>query len=62
VDFVVSTSPIEEPAVHSVQMRKKGPREKHRVLHLPHGTTPWPTAFSMRKTLEDFNMVDIVKI
>jgi carbamoyl-phosphate synthase large subunit len=63
VDFVVSTSTIgRKPAVHSVQMRRKAIERNIACLTSIDTANALANSLLMRKTLEDFNMVDIVKI
>lgn len=63
VDFVVSTSAIgRKPAVQSVQMRRKAIERNIACLTSIDTANALANSLLMRKTLEDFNMVDIVKI
>lgn len=63
VDFVVSTSTIgRKPAVHSVKMRRKAIERNIACLTSIDTANALANSLLMRKTLEDFNMVDIVKI
>jgi carbamoyl-phosphate synthase large subunit len=63
VDFVVSTSTIgRKPAVHSVQMRRKAIERNIATITSIDTANALADSLLMRKTLEDFNMVDIVKI
>lgn len=63
VDFVVSTSTIgRKPAVHSVQMRRKAIERNIATITSIDTANALANSLLMRKTLEDFNMVDIVKI
>lgn len=63
VDFVVSTSTIgRKPSVQAVQMRRKAIERNIAVLTSIDTANALANSLLMRKTLEDFNMVDIVKI
>ncbi len=63
VDFVVSTSAIgRKPAVQSVQMRRKAIERNIACLTSIDTANALANSLLMRKTLEDFNMVDIVTI
>lgn len=63
VDFVVSTSKIgRKPAVQSVQMRRKAIERNIACLTSIDTANALANCLIMKKTIEDFNMVDIVKI
>ncbi|MDD4122138.1 MAG: carbamoyl-phosphate synthase large subunit, partial [Eubacteriales bacterium] len=63
VDFVVSTSTIgRKPAVHSVQMRRKAIERNIACLTSVDTANALANSLLMNMTIENFNMVDIVKI
>ncbi|MBR0599694.1 carbamoyl-phosphate synthase large subunit [Sinanaerobacter chloroacetimidivorans] len=63
VDFVVSTSKIgRKPAVQSVQMRRKAIERNIACLTSIDTANALANCLIMKKTIEDFNMIDIVKI
>ena len=63
VDFVVSTSKIgRKPAMQSVQMRRKAIERNIACLTSIDTANALANCLIMNKTIEDFNMIDIVKI